>query len=405
MKTIMIIGAHANGSPLVTKAQELGYRTVACLDPGDYCSEKIDARYVFDLKDRSRLLEIAKREKIDGVVSQAGFLMETVAFVAKELGLVGNPEEAMRILGTKYAFRQLQRRLGLPAPKCAAPTSFWSFVRAALKMSFPLLVKPDFLAGAQGVCKVRSRWLMPFVYRAYRQACRRSFNGQACIEEFIPPPDRDIVECELCVYGGRYFFGGMYTSHKSKRYPLLGMSSSILRPTEANARGLEQLKRDVQRIFTELDVTSGEYNLEGFITRRGDFFIVEINPRQGGGMLPFISSAVTGIDYDRLLLTTAVGDYSYLNSIEPTDRVLRHLMFHRVYATVRGIYQGLDIPDGFPGKIIDCTETQLGSPVRPPRSQTEFVAGMVIEFPDEATEKAYAHRLEELIRPKISPQS
>ena len=102
MKTIMIIGAGKSQMPLIEAAKKEGYRTVVCdLNPEAPGVREADTFRRVSTKDRDGLFETARREKIDGIAANSEYAMCDAAFISSALGLVGNPEDAIKILSSK----------------------------------------------------------------------------------------------------------------------------------------------------------------------------------------------------------------------------------------------------------------------------------------------------------------
>ena len=118
MKKILILGAGIGQASLIKAAKTEGYYTVVC----DYSVDRpgvalADKNYAVSYVDAEAVLSVARQEKIDGVIGSTDPAMPVVAFVAEQLGLVGNPQESVDIFTSKSAFREFQDRIGLYCPK------------------------------------------------------------------------------------------------------------------------------------------------------------------------------------------------------------------------------------------------------------------------------------------------
>ncbi|MBQ2608211.1 MAG: hypothetical protein II588_03240, partial [Paludibacteraceae bacterium] len=96
MKTLAIIGASYLQRPLVEKAREMGLRTI-CFSwaDGAVCKDVCDVFYPISITEKEQILDICRREQIDGVCTIASDVAApTVAYVAEQMGLRGNSYEA-----------------------------------------------------------------------------------------------------------------------------------------------------------------------------------------------------------------------------------------------------------------------------------------------------------------------
>ena len=128
--------------------------------------------------------------------------------------------------------------------------------------------------------------------------------------------------------------------------------------------------------------------MEGFFTESGQFFIIEINSRQGGNLLPGFLHRFTGIDYNRLLVTTCVGDDDYLNAVMAQKRNCRYAIMSSVYSQKEGIYKGLTFDPSIKEKITNVTELlSVGDKVERCVDGTGIVASVDLEF--DSSEELY----------------
>ena len=84
MKKIMLLGGSAQQIIAIEKAKELGYFTVLCDylpdNPGQYIADKF---YQVSTTDKEAVLDVAKKENINGILSYASDpAAPTAAYVA-----------------------------------------------------------------------------------------------------------------------------------------------------------------------------------------------------------------------------------------------------------------------------------------------------------------------------------
>ena len=97
MKTIMIIGAGQTQVPLIQAARRENYYTIVCdADPNAPGVPLVNEYHKVSTKDRDGLLKVAIDKKINGIIANSDYAMCDVAYLANTLGLVGNPENAIK---------------------------------------------------------------------------------------------------------------------------------------------------------------------------------------------------------------------------------------------------------------------------------------------------------------------
>lgn len=119
MKTILLLGGSAQQVIAITKSKELGYRTVLCdYLPDNPGKDVADSFYLVSTTDKEAILNVAKKERVDGIVAYASDpAAPTAAYVAEMIGLPTNPYKSVEILSHKDLFRDYLVENGFKCPK------------------------------------------------------------------------------------------------------------------------------------------------------------------------------------------------------------------------------------------------------------------------------------------------
>lgn len=104
-KKILLLGGSAQQITAIETARKLGYYTVLCDflpdNPGQFHADKF---YLISTTDKEAVLEVARNEKVDGVLAYASDpAAPASAYVAEKMGLPGNPYESVKILVIRTA--------------------------------------------------------------------------------------------------------------------------------------------------------------------------------------------------------------------------------------------------------------------------------------------------------------
>ena len=107
MKKIAVIGASYLQEPLVRKAKEMGIYTLCfAWRDGAVCADIADEFYDISIVEKEQILEICRKAEIDGVCTIASDVAApTVAYVAEQMGLIGNSYESAVRANNKYLMR------------------------------------------------------------------------------------------------------------------------------------------------------------------------------------------------------------------------------------------------------------------------------------------------------------
>ncbi len=299
MKSIAIIGASYLQRPVVERAKEMGLRTICFAWPqGAVCRDICDRFYPISITEKDEILRICREERIDGICTIASDIAApTVAYVAEQMGLAGNPYAAALRAHDKHLMREALMAAGVDCPKYRVVQGSRFMVNG---LSLPLIVKPSDRSGSLGVQKV-TEWkdLEP----AVAEALRVSLGGEALIEEFIE--GREIsVEMISCQ--------GVHYALQSIRDSTTGAPHFVElahhQPSSLSKEMQERIFAITRKALDALGLTSGASHSEYKITSEGRIVVMEIGGRMGGD---FIGSDLvrlsTGYDFLQGVIEVALG--------------------------------------------------------------------------------------------------
>lgn len=176
----MILGAGIMQVPIIKKAGKAGYYTiVADFNPEAPGIAFADKFLEVSTIDKEAVLEAAKKEKIDGILTTSDFPVNVVAYVGGKLGLPAMSENVAGICTDKYLQRTLFREKGIKTPYfklCTADEDLSAY------RDFPYIVKPCDSSASRGVKKV---WNTEDLGEAFKDALSCSKSGKVLIESFI----------------------------------------------------------------------------------------------------------------------------------------------------------------------------------------------------------------------------
>ena len=151
----MIIGAGDFQLPLVEKAAEK-YDVILVAPSVDERFDKLILRkYLYDVRDKETILEIAEKEGIAGVVTdQTDIPVRTVAYVAENIGLNGIGYEVSRVFTDKNLMREKLKASGLPYLPYLTASSYEEALKFFEELNSDVIVKPLDTQGSRGVFRV-----------------------------------------------------------------------------------------------------------------------------------------------------------------------------------------------------------------------------------------------------------
>lgn len=317
----------------IETAASLGYRTVFCGRRDERVLSMADAYYISDWTDIDKLISIAEQEKADGVLGLTDPAVIPAAKTANALGLPGNTEASLEKLISKDAFRSLQEEAGLFCPKHVAASSFEETHGRLEAFNYPIIVKPVLCSSSFGQTILEDE---SGLADAFAMAASKSRDGNVCIEEYIEPRSLCTVEADVFVVGDDILWEGLRDSWH--------LESAITRPlydvypAHLSENEKERFRQETAGALKAAGVCLGEYNVEGFFTRDGEFFVVEINTRPAGYYNPQHIELSSGVDLTKLLVTTAVGDMWYYEDLKSFRRTERNILSYSIFAEEDGTF-------------------------------------------------------------------
>ena len=302
-KKIAIIGASYLQLPLVQRAKEMGIKTICfAWAEGAVCKDVADIFYPISIVEKEQILEICKQEKIDGICTIASDVAApTVAYVAEQMGLVGNSYEVSLKANNKILMRQAFGEAGIPCPQYKVMVNGeWLMVN---DLELPLIVKPSDRSGSLGVTKVeREEDLLP----AIKAAQEYSFKHEAIVEQFIEGRE---ISVEFISYQGVHY--PLQITDKVTTEAPHFVEIAHYQPADLSKEQYEEVYDLTKRALTALDVTNGASHSEYRITEDGKIYVMEIGARMGGD---FIGSDLvqlsTGYDFLRGVIEVALGTFT-----------------------------------------------------------------------------------------------
>ncbi len=307
--TVVVVGAGYEGKRrALARVRSLGVRLVVVDEPGHWSAGLVDEggadEWVAapvtgdpDVDARAAVEALAAAGvRADGVLTYWEDSTCTVARVARELGLPGNPPDAVDASRSKVRMRERSAELGLPTPRARRVRSLDELYAAAAHVGLPAVVKPEFGASAMGCVRVDSLDDLPGVYSLVRGVVTAEHDGifrmgnDLLLEEYLDGVEFDV---DLIMHRGACAFSSV-----SQNWPTHEPSfqeTGLHCPPDHDRRAVAKLVDLAVLHAQRFGLHEGVLHIEGKCTSRGPR-IVEINCRLGGGRIHEFVERVWGVD-------------------------------------------------------------------------------------------------------------
>lgn len=397
MKKILIVGGGQGQLPLIEAAQKEGYYTIICDFAGDQCpgAKYADKLYRVSTRDVDAVYEVAKNEHVDGIISNSEPSMLCVTEVGERLGLIGNPLKSIQTFISKSKFRALQKNIGVYSPKHVEVDSWESALKAISDIEYPIFVKPGESSGSRGSIKIEKENLFDFK-QAFNSCMSHTRNKRVVIEEYVEMPSNTTIEADIFVSKSEILWNGIYSTLRADWAPMIPMVYSM--PSIFSKEQVDTFKAVVGKTIREGGISFGQYNVEAYFNNKGELFVIEINVRQGGNNLPYFLKEATGIDYDKLLVKSSVGDFEYWDEVVSAPVFYNNVIHYGLYSKSDGIYKGVNIPEELKPYVLGIHEmVRKGDCVHECVNAADIVAIIDFKFETKAEMNSVREQLPNLV--------
>lgn len=380
MKKLLLLGGLRYLIPVIKKAKELGCYVITC----DYLPDNIahnysDEYHNVSIIDKEAVLSLAKRLKIDGIMSFAvdpGVL--TAAYVAEKLSLPScGPYKSVEILQNKGLFRKFLKDNDFVVPQAQTYADKAEALKEIHSFTLPVIVKPVDAAGSKGVSKVEC---ISQLELSLDFAFQHSIVKHIIVEEFIEAKGfASDSECfsidgkmELVTFSSQRFDVNAENPYTPAAF---SWPSSI---SEAN---ILKLKQELQRLISLLGMRTCLYNVEVRESNSGKAYLMEVSPRGGGNRLAEMVHFVTNINLIEYAIKAAVGeDLDHFPNVNYTG-YWGEVILHSQNA---GSFKEISIAKGYEKYVVEeDLWVDVGDRVNSFRGASDSIGTVVLKFDSE----------------------
>lgn len=354
-KKLMLLGGLRYLLPVIEEAHKLGVYVITA----DYLPDNIAHKYSDEycnvsIIDKDAVLEKAKELKIDGILSHAvdpGVV--SCAYVAEKMGLPFQCSyKAACILQDKHLFRQFLSEHGFNCPTAKGYNNVEDALKDVDYFNWPVIVKPVDSAGSKGVTKVEDKSKLK---DAIEFALSESHNGYFIIEDFLEKVGFS-AGSESFVVDGKLLYNGFYDQYFDKNATNPYTPSAEVWPSVMEQKYQDEIKCELQRLFTLLDVKTGLFNVECRVCTNGKAYLMEVSPRAGGNRLAEMLNYAADVNINEAETRKAVG-LPVDNIHEPNYK--GHFTILVLHAEHEGVFDCVDIDAEFKKKHVIEEEIRL----------------------------------------------
>ena len=302
----MLLGGLRYLLPVIEAAHRHGIHVIT-VDylPGNIAHKYSDEYHNVSIIDKEAVLALARELQIDGIMSFAvdpGVV--AAAYTAEQMGLPFQCSyEAACILQDKSRFRQFLADNGFNVPNARGYNEADDALKDIDFFNWPVIVKPVDSAGSKGVTRVDDPADLP---AAITHALDCSPSRHYIIEDFLEKAGPSMGD-ECFVVDGKLLYNAFYDQFFDNEAVNPYAPSGEFWPSAMSQEHEQEFKRDLQRLFDLLHITTGMFNVECRVCTDGKAYLMEVSPRAGGNRLAEILNYAADVDIIDAEVCASVG--------------------------------------------------------------------------------------------------
>jgi biotin carboxylase len=309
-KTLLIVSGGIEAADAAKRAKEMGlYVVVSDRDheaPGFAYADSCLIADVYGADETAAAAERYSRKirKIDGVICVAADAPQTVANVAKRLGLPGLSQDSARIACDKLAMKERFLGAGVPIPWFSPVATVQQLQRIAIERGRDLVIKPVDSRGSRGVQRVSQ---VEDLTKAFALARSHSPTQRVMVEQYLDGPQ---VSTESIIVNGRCFTPGFSDRNYEylERYAPFFIENGGDLPSHLPADIQAKVRAVVANAAMALGIVNGTVKGD-IVVHNGEPHVIELAARLSGGF--FCTREIplnTGVDFIGAAIRVALGE-------------------------------------------------------------------------------------------------
>lgn len=305
----MILGASILQLPAIQKAKEMGLQVIAVdMNPDAIgFQEEGIIKEIISTIDIEKILEAAKKHKIDGIMTLASDMpMRSVAIVAKEMGLVGISEQTALNATNKAEMRQRLKECRVPIPnffRISSKEEYEKAIHYFRTRQLKCIVKPADNSGSRGVELLSDLSDKELISRAYEHSKGYSRGGDVVVEEYMEGPEVSVEtlsvdgKCHIVQITDKLTTGAPYFVEMGHNEPSMLSNTTKKVISEVTIAAVNAI-----------GIMNGPSHTEIKVTKDGPK-IVELGARLGGdNITTHLVPLSTGVDMVECCIQISLGE-------------------------------------------------------------------------------------------------
>ncbi len=282
--------------------EQAGYDTVIINNNPETVSTDFDTsdRLYFEPLTSEEVGNVLEQENPEGVIVQFGG--QTAIKLAKHVqsmgyNIIGTSLDSINKAEDRKEFEELLERLNIKRPKGLTVFTQQQAVEAAGELGYPVLVRPSYVLGGQGM---EIAWDEEGIREYMRIIGRYEQEHPVLVDKYMTGLELEVD----AISDGRDILIPGIMEHIERAGVHSGDSISVYPARKISKKQQEEIIDITRRLALALDVR-GVVNIQ-FVISGGEVYVIEVNPRSSR-TVPYISK-VTGVPMISLAVRASLGE-------------------------------------------------------------------------------------------------
>lgn len=386
MKTVMILGGSASEVPVIEASIKQGHRTVVVDRSDDVPGFHVPGGVIVErcsIADKEKILELAKKYSIDGILASVDAGVRSTAYVAKQLGLPGISEEAAFMGTDKVAMRKRLKERGVPVPEFYEVKNKEEYYKAVLQFTDKCIVKAADSSGSRGIYELKDLTNQQEIDYAYDYCVQFSGSGELLVEEMME--GQEICAETLSSDGICY---PIQVTDQQHKIPPYFTDSGYNQPSMLPKETVDRIKQIAIDANMAVENYQGSSCTEMIVTKDGPK-IVELGVRLAGDfMTTKMVPLSNGVDMPGDVVKIALGEPIDVTPTLNKASCVRYFMKERI-GIIKAI-TGIEEAKKIPGIVEIGTLKNVGDKATPLRKSSDRLGYVIAQMdtPEEAIASA-----------------
>ena len=300
--------------------------------------------------------EISLKNIVKGILSLTDSNIEVVAKLCESLGLTSISSQTAKLSRNKELTREALLKTEIAMPWCEVVASYEEAVSMAEKHGYPVILKDSRGTGSMRVEVCINESYSKEAFRKIKDQLPPT--SKIIIEEYIVGT---LVSVEALILNSKVIPLGI-TNRKLGPLPYF-VEESYSFPVDMGGELESILFEANKKVLEGLGFTNGSAHVE-FVISKGIPYLIEVNPRLGGGMIgPMINHSL-GINVYEILIKMSMGHIHQNINIKNIGGASAHFIFSAKAGTISNI--DLTLINKIEGIRQILIKKEVGDYVEPP---------------------------------------